>query len=159
MMAASHIALGAASFGISAHLAGVQAPPEAFAIAALGALLPDIDHPHSWAGRRFKWISIPLAAVIGHRGLTHSLLAVIAGLAGLAMLGMGHLAAPLVIGYLSHLAADACTPSGVPLLWPMKKRFSLSLVETGSWQEVVLVGGVVVAVGYVIPLPEFRALL
>lgn len=48
----------------------------------------------------------------------------------------------LVLGYAAHLAADACTRSGVPLLYPHKKRYHLlpsSLrFTTGSQAEEAL---------------------
>lgn len=149
MMAGSHIVAGAALWAVTAKLTGgAPADPQALGMAALGALLPDIDHPHSWAGRKMKPISVPLALVVGHRGITHSLLAVLAGLGTLMMMGMNAWAAPLVIGYLSHLAADGLTPSGVPLLWPMKQRFTLNLCRTGSFIEMGLVALIAMAGGW-----------
>lgn len=44
--------------------------------ALLTSLLPDIDHPRSLLGQRLRWISAPIARAFGHRGFTHSLLAV-----------------------------------------------------------------------------------
>ena len=40
-----------------------------------------------------------------------------------------------VVGYLSHLVGDACTPSGVPLLWPSPRPYSLRLFATGGMVE------------------------
>lgn len=36
------------------------------------------------------------------------------------------------IGYISHLALDTLTPSGVPLLFPLSNSFSLSLTYANS---------------------------
>ena len=47
----------------------------------LTCLLPDIDHPKSLLGQRLKWLSYPIARAFGHRGFTHSLLAVFGALA------------------------------------------------------------------------------
>jgi inner membrane protein len=149
MMAGSHMVLGAALWAVTARAAGLDpAEPVALSAALAGSLLPDIDHPHSWAGRKFRAISVPLSAVVGHRGITHSLLAVIAGIAALAALGLDQPMAPLVVGYLSHLAADGLTPSGVPLLWPSRRRFTLNLCSTGSWVEFALVAAVAAAGGW-----------
>ena len=149
MMAGSHIVVGCALWAVSARLLGVEAAePAALAAAALGALLPDIDHPQSWAGRKMKIVSVPLSLLVGHRGVTHSALAVLAGLAVLAVIGMGGLLAPVVVGYLSHLFADSLTPSGVPLLWPSRRRFSFNLCRTGSVTEIVLVAAIVAAGGW-----------
>ena len=149
MMAGSHVVMGAALWVAVAKLGGGNpADPQALAAAALGALLPDIDHPQSWAGRKMRAISVPLSLVVGHRGVTHSAIAVAAGLALLLLLGTGWMAAPVVVGYLSHLLADALTPSGVPLLWPSRRRFTLNLCRTGSAVEIALVAAVGVAAGW-----------
>ncbi|MEW5289529.1 metal-dependent hydrolase [Erwinia papayae] len=104
--------------------------------ALLTCLLPDIDHPKSFLGQRLKWISHPVARLFGHRGFTHSLLAVIAAVALLQLKipSQGIIPADafqgLVLGYLSHIAADMLTPAGVPLLWPCRWRFRLPLLNS-----------------------------
>lgn len=165
MMAGSHIVVGAALWAVTAKLAGhsglepqalaVIAPqalavvePQALAAAAFGALLPDIDHPQSWAGRKMRVVSVPLSMIVGHRGITHSLLAVVAALVTLTVMGTGGMAAPVVIGYLSHLLADGLTPSGVPLLWPSRHRFTLNLCRTGSVMEIGLVALIALVGGW-----------
>lgn len=115
--------------------------------ALLGALLPDIDHPKSWLGRRLLFISLPLATVFGHRGITHSLVAV-AGVCWAQYQALLHwslgehwrmAAVGVGVGYLSHLLGDFATHGGVPWLWPYKQRFSLPLTfRTGSWFERLL---------------------
>lgn len=47
--------------------------PNAMALCA-GTLLPDIDHPGSYMGKRNKFISKVANKTLGHRGGTHSLL-------------------------------------------------------------------------------------
>ncbi|MCR6629565.1 MAG: metal-dependent hydrolase [Magnetospirillum sp.] len=163
MMAGSHVVMGAALWAVTAKLGGGPAgDPQALAAAALGSLLPDIDHPQSWAGRKLRPISVPLSLLVGHRGITHSALAVLACLGALMVMGTGWMAAPVVVGYLSHLAADALTPSGVPLLWPSRRRFTLNLCETGSFIEMGLVAAVAVLGGWAagvdisaLPRPRF----
>lgn len=115
-------------------------------IAALSGLLPDIDHPQSTVGRRIRFISVPIAKIFGHRGFTHSLLAIFLMLAVLAyhpsLEAYADWSMPLAVGYLSHLLGDALTPSGVPLFYPYKKNFSLNLFKTGSWWETAFTTGV-----------------
>ena len=91
------------------------------------------------------WVSWPLASLVGHRGVTHSLIAV-AACGGLAVT-IGAAVLPLVIGYLSHLLADGLTNSGVPLMYPRKDRFSLRLFDTGSASEFGFVAGVLFLLG------------
>jgi inner membrane protein len=98
------------------------------------ARLPDVD------------LRLPLVA---HRGPTHTLafaLVVGAALAGVASVLVGHappsLAVPWLVpfaafvgvfGVCTHLLADAVTPMGVPLFWPLSgRRLSAGLVRADS---------------------------
>lgn len=141
MMAGSHVALGAAAWFVAAPRLGLPAlAVEPLALAVLGSLLPDIDHPRSWLGQRLKPVSRLCAALLGHRGVTHSALAVFGCLWLLARHDVPErFAAPLVVGYLSHLAADLLTPAGLRLAWPMRGTWSLPLCRTGSPFEPLLV--------------------
>jgi inner membrane protein len=141
MMAGSHIALGAAAWFAAAPRLGLPAlEPVSLGLAVFGALLPDIDHPKSWVGKRVWPVSVLCARLFGHRGMTHSLIAV-AGCAALLLDGRvpRSIAAPLVVGYLSHLVADLLTPGGLRLAWPMKGVWSLPLCRTGSAFEPLVV--------------------
>ncbi len=114
------------------------------AASILGSLLPDIDHPKSWLGQRVPLLSIPISAIFGHRGITHSLLGCILLIA--LTFGTNQLIpifSPLttgvLVGYLSHLLGDWLTPSGIPLLWPNTQRYaSPAMFELGSLHESVL---------------------
>jgi inner membrane protein len=141
MRAYSHVLLGVSGWLGFCKLG--QIPPEilATAAAAFGSLLPDIDHPQSFLGRRLWFIALPLAALIGHRGLTHSLMAASVG-AWLLSVGLEAdraMVQGLAFGYLSHLAGDWLTPAGVPLLWPWRRRFASPLhFRSGGAVEQVL---------------------
>ncbi|MXP50977.1 metal-dependent hydrolase [Pantoea sp. SoEX] len=97
-------------------------------------LIPDIDHPHSLIGQRLRWISKPMFFTFGHRGFTHSLLALIV-LSIFKIIFLDNIKIPddvfqgMIIGYCSHILADVLTPAGVPLFWPYRKRFSLPLIN------------------------------
>jgi len=112
-MAGSHVVVGIAAWiWVAPHLGLPPLEPRALALTTIGALLPDIDHPASWVGRRLRVISRPLAALIGPRGVTHSVMAALACMALLRWQGFSRgVTDPLVIGYLSHLAADLLTSS------------------------------------------------
>ena len=141
MMAGSHVVVGAAAWMLVAPHIGLPAiEPVALALAAAGALLPDIDHPRSWVGRRLPIVSRPLARMVSHRGFTHSLLAVALCILLLRARGWHRGAAsPLVVGYLSHLAADLVTPAGLRLAWPLAARQALPLCRTGGFAEPLIV--------------------
>lgn len=143
MTGGTHLVLGALSGATLAATGLFESEPLAIAAAMLGALLPDIDHPYSRLGRKMRPVSDLVALVFGHRGITHSLFAVLAMLLLLlqAPQWFGY-AGALAVGYLSHLAADACTPSGVPLLWPRRRIFRVPgvSIQTGSISEMVVAG-------------------
>jgi inner membrane protein len=145
MMAGSHVVLGAAAWMVVApHLGLPAAAPVPLGLAVLGAMLPDVDHPKSWVGRRLRPVSTPIAKLLGHRGVTHSL----AAAAGCTWLLWRHglpraELAPVVVGYLSHLAADLLTPGGLRLAWPLKGTWALPLCRTGSPAEPLVVALVV----------------
>lgn len=109
--------------------------------AVIGGLLPDIDHPRSFVGGRLLFLSVPIAATLGHRGFTHSLLAVAVAtwLLVSAFRWEADLGAALAFGYLSHLGGDWLTERGIPLLWPWRRPFSAPItVKTGGVAEHVL---------------------
>lgn len=113
---------------------------------AIGALLPDLDHPKSAISRRVKILGAPIRLFVAHRGALHGLLAVfLAFMACLTIpvnLRLYGLAA--AAGYASHVALDALTISGVPLLWPYRRRFHLLPLRTGGVVERLLfVGGII----------------
>ena len=89
------------------HLGWLEASIQVFAAAGLGALLPDIDHPGSVVGRRLWFFSIPVSLLFGHRGITHSLIAVVVMSAAIVwQAGAQPWVAALAIGYLTHLVGD-----------------------------------------------------
>ena len=120
--------------------------------AAFGSLLPDLDAGESKLKHLkiggIKPFFLPAQMVhrqLGHRGLAHSL----AGLIILSLMSIPLMAwwgwqpsLALILGYASHLAADACTKSGIPFLYPRKLRYHLLPVSwrftTGSQAEEVL---------------------
>src|SRR5579859_2434301 len=117
MMARSHVVVGLAAWIAAAPALHISAlDPAYLGLAVSGSLLPDIDHPRSWVGRRTRPVSTAIAATLGHRGITHSAIAIV----GLAWL-LSHAGyrwtgiAALSVGYLSHLAADMLTPQGLRL--------------------------------------------
>ena len=79
------------------------------------------------------------------------MLAVVECLVLLRWQGYGRgVADPLVIGYLSHLAADLLTSSGLRLEWPLRQRQAIPLCRTGSLSESIIVAAVAVWAGLTI---------
>lgn len=111
------------------------------ALAAFGGLLPDIDHPKSWIGKYVPIIPTLLFKTTGHRGWTHTLFAAfsvfVVFYVMLLFSGIDtYYAFAPAIGYMSHLAADMVSNSGIPLYWPVyKKRIVIPLSKTGDMRE------------------------
>ncbi|MCL1104516.1 metal-dependent hydrolase [Shewanella algicola] len=107
-----------------------------------GSLLPDLDHPSSTIGKRFLFISLPLAGLFGHRQITHSVWPFV--LTAWA-LSYDTWATPLAmafgIGYFSHLLADFISDSGIPLFWPHQGRFGIKLCTSGGLLEPIIALG------------------
>lgn len=145
MLARTHVIFGMAFLAAGGMAGGLTVTPAAVAVAALGSLLPDVDHPHSVFGRRVRPLSDLIALIFGHRGITHSLLAAMALVGGMAYfrLDQNDLLVALALGYLSHLFGDWLTPSGVPLLWPSRRSYrSPVTIRTGGAGEHILILGI-----------------
>lgn len=93
---------------------GMNAPQ--IALVAVGSILPDIDHSGSTLGKMIK----PISRHLRHRGVTHSLLFLIA---------ISFLSPYLGIGVLTHILLDIFNPKGVELLYPWKKNIKIPLIS------------------------------
>jgi inner membrane protein len=103
-------------------------------VAAVGALVPDLDTPRSAAATSLGYPTRILGWGIrkscgGHRTLTHCILgtALFWVLAVAAHRGFPHLlpawaVLPLVTGFACHIAMDMLTIEGCPLFWPFDTR-------------------------------------
>lgn len=70
-----------------------------------------------------------------HRGITHTLFFMIITT---LFVGIFDIKVAFIYGiaYLSHLILDSLTKKGVPLFWPIsKKYYGLKLIRTGSYEE------------------------
>jgi inner membrane protein len=141
MMARSHVIVGLAAWVAAAPILHIRPlDPICLGLVVAGSLLPDIDHPKSWVGRRTRPISTAIASTFSHRGITHSAFAVIA--LTMLLLHAGYRrtgVSALVVGYLSHLAADMLTPQGLRLAWPIRATWGIPLCRTDSGMEPVIV--------------------
>ena len=143
-----------------------------YSMVGFGALLPDIDNARSTMGQKFGWISKEIQHTFGHRTLFHSILGVILGaliavgaerlaeyllasrgyIVPVRVIGASHIVFfAVVFGCIMHIAADALTLEGVPLLWPMRKYYGLPpyrswRFRTGTWREQVIVYGFIALV-------------
>lgn len=99
------------------HQAGLSLTPFTMAVAAFAAagaaVLPDLDHPQATVSRSLGWMTVGLSRLVawctgGHRGGTHSLLAVAALSGGAAAVDLaGALPRGLACAFLFSLATAA----------------------------------------------------
>lgn len=122
-----------------------------YLIAAIVAILPDLDYSRSFIGRIFYPISRYIETHSHHRGMTHSFFAalLVAGIGGYIAslyLAESHLRWAVIIGfaYCSHFILDWFTKEGAQSYWPAKiwcvipKRRSWR-IKTGSAGEFLYV--------------------
>ncbi|AMN30926.1 hypothetical protein BFS06_11995 [Clostridium perfringens] len=143
--------IGGVCFGIVSSCLIYQTPPteEKLALsiilisgAYVGSLIPDLDHPKSYLGKKFKTLSNTLNKLFGHRGLTHTpimyfifsaiLYLISVFIHGNTQIIYTQFAIGLSLGYLSHLFMDSLTKAGIPLLYPLKGYYSLAKFTTGQ---------------------------
>lgn len=116
----------------------------------LGSLLPDIDHPSSFLGKRNKIASGITNKTLGHRGGTHSLIGVFVVFILGTFIQQNYLAVSgqnmtfwLVFGFLFHLIEDAFSKEGIHWLWPYKRkrrRKKIIYYTTGGIGEYLILG-------------------
>lgn len=103
--------------------------------AAMGGLLPDLDHPGSMLGRRAPIFS---ALADHHRGWFHTLVGAAAFTLVAAVINPAA-AIGVATGYLSHLALDTLNPSGIMWLWPIRReRIHILNIRSGSFGDVLI---------------------
>ena len=135
-------------------------------LAALGSLLPDLDASESKVkhlrlplGRRrrnsikpFGVVSDTAHVIFGHRGLLHSLVAVLLLTGALVIVqlvvgGSDQLYLALLLGYTSHLLIDSFTKSGTQLLYPLSTTIRFLphpiAVRTRSIVDYLIAGAIV----------------
>lgn len=111
MLGRTHVTVGVAAYTA---IAGFD--PFGIIVTALTSKLPDID------------ISF------GHRGATHSLLAVLA-LYLIVRSRYPELVTPALTGCITHLILDTLTPMGVPWFWPFGERIKIPVFKTGGFGD------------------------
>ena len=90
-------------------------------LAGVGGVIPDIDIPQSWVGRKSGVVSEIVSFAFGHRGFIHSVWMVL--ILSVLMFGVvGIVSVGLLIGYLSHLFLDCFTKQGIYLFYPFRKK-------------------------------------
>ena len=133
--------------------------------AAIGSLLPDIDHPGSLlssSSRLSRHTSNSIAVVTPHRGLTHTpifsglIIAVLYYFLQQRIKYCDPICIGLAVGILSHLVLDTLTERGVMWFWPIvPKHLRLCRIRSNLTIERLLrgfmsVGAVVLGAGFLV---------
>lgn len=147
--------------------AATYSPPQSITVSTLficivgnivGALMPDMDQASNrlwdlfpagnYVGKVFRRL------FLGHRTISHSLLGgfllfkllegVLPKVFNTNQVDVNLVLASVMIGFISHLVADALTKEGIPLLFPLPFKigfppFRILRVTTDSWVESYLV--------------------
>lgn len=91
-------------------------PPQDFPLfllaSAIGSLLPDIDEPNSFMGRRLGFLSWPVHLAFGHRTITHNLPLALIGFATSVSFSF-IIVSWVFFGVVMHILGDAMTNNGV----------------------------------------------
>jgi len=164
MMARTHMVASAAVFS-SGSFVLTGDPQWSYLPAVLfGSLLPDMDHPNSKIGRRMVRtiilapIPYMLYYLLGHRTITHSLIAITFWIALVASLFYIQIEAVYVvaimcigIGYILHLTQDYFADRGIPLFYPFSHRryMAAATVHTGGVAEWGLIAASIAALANV----------
>jgi len=158
MMGHTHTLIGS-SLGLGVALethADLKTTIILLAAGGLAAILPDIDHPAGGLRQRAGLLGHLVFGRLKHRGITHTLIALVAIAAAAYQALPPIIGVVVVMGYLSHILADMVTVSGLPVFWPYKKdsyhlmpkRFCM---RTNTWPEHLISLGLMVAIGSQIP--------
>lgn len=121
MLYRSHIASSITLSTVVAVASGYPFTVGFVAKVTLGSLLPDIDEPQSFIGRRSFGVSRIIKKKFGHRGVTHSLFCWVV-VSIICLFFANPLALGVSLGYLFHILGDLFSISGVPLFAPIKKE-------------------------------------
>lgn len=127
MTAKTHFLIGTVSaFFIASSWNNIGNMKEIFITSTmLGSLLPDIDEPNSFIGRRTKIISSPLNSIFGHRTIAHNLIIYFIMLL-YAIYSKNMIIIGVSFGAIIHIFCDAITNSGVRGgMYPILDNFTL----------------------------------
>jgi inner membrane protein len=107
----------------------------------LGSLLPDIDHPNSYIGRRSFGLANIIYNLCGHRGITHSLIMwILIFFPAMVLFHPNLFVLGLTIGYFAHILGDCFSVSGVAVLYPFsQEKLPVPITyKTGGFGETLI---------------------
>ncbi|MCD6464383.1 metal-dependent hydrolase [Candidatus Woesearchaeota archaeon] len=140
MMLYTHILAGVFVFTIVSEIVNPSANPGfislAFMISIIAAIAPDFDMVFELVPRKLR--------IVKHRGITHTLLALIASSAIITIYNK-LLAVYYSFGYGSHLLLDGVTKSGIKPFYPFKYKLR-GPITTGGLSEIPVAAILIISV-------------
>lgn len=174
MMKKTHVLTSVTAGVALVHLTPIDPSMGYFLGVVFGSVLPDIDEPQSYIGRKTSvevfnkrvGLSSLIKMMFGHRGFTHSLLAtllvfipyflMLGYTSGLEQVGLIQTFVLQILfgvgfGYLFHILGDMFSKSGVPLFMPItKQKVAIPLYTTQKFSEKVIFGLSAVVLVYLV---------
>lgn len=162
----THIASAAIATTLVANIFSLDVSPIQFwSATVIGSTLPDIDTDHSFISNKIRYggknlfggFAIILDAflsiirfIIGHRGITHSLLFTFLFSAFIYKFLGAATTVVFGVAYTLHLVTDSMTPSGVKWFYPLQKEYRWfgGKIPTGSIMEYGFFALCLIAIGF-----------
>src|SRR3989344_6529302 len=108
-------------------------------ILLLSTFIPDIDHPDSKIGKKFRFSSYVLNKLFSHRGFFHSLIfPILIYFIFSYIFELKEIALAVSLGISSHLFLDLLTKEGLSLFAPFSNKRIHGFIKTGSILEKIL---------------------
>ena len=123
-----------------------------FALSIAGGLFPDIDLQTSTIGKNMRHISRLINKLFGHRNLFHAPILYIAIHIALITYFPAYkiYVTAWSVGVASHLLLDMLNPTGIPLFYPISKKYRLAKIRTSGEGENFIYFCLGIANGYLI---------
>lgn len=146
MLGRTHIAIGILCALLVLPFVSVPSKLVFVVLAALGALLPDVDHENSKINKMVP-ITRLIPKLFKHRGFFHSIFPPVALMLVGWYFNEQFVFYSLAFGYVTHLFSDGLTKMGVNYLHPFSTWHMRGPVETGTLFETAILIGVIVGIG------------
>ena len=136
MLYRTHLLFSILVFLLLRYFTGIKAGLLFFVLLVSSSFIPDLDHPNSKIGQKFKILSKTLNKIFKHRGFLHSIILpfliyfIFAYIFELKEVGFA-----VAAGIISHLFLDLLTKDGLSLLSPFSDKKIKGFISVGKISE------------------------
>jgi len=142
----THLIFGILAAILVLQIFKIENPIIFFLVLCFASLLPDIDFPKSWLGRRIKPLSWIIRLFFGHRKFIHSIYVPFILYFLLSIVGQKEVGMAVFIGYLVHLFADGLSSEGIKPFYPLSKMKFKGIVRVGGILESCVLIGLIILI-------------